>query len=275
MNVRKSVRNLLPQELTNLRSAYIRMMSITDNRGYTYQAGIHGIPQFKCKHAEVNDPTISDPNFRLFLPWHRAYLYWFEQYVQDAQMDSTITLPWWDWTSDESRREGIPKAFSDQNVNGSPNPLYSSHVKLPDNVNLDDFVDRTVCPKSLEYDTHREPASPSLLPTPQEIETLLNLPDYGDFSDGLEDIHNAIHGWTGGRCGDMSYVPFAAYDPIFWSHHVMIDRIFWLWQLGAGHSLPLYLNDVVLDPFNLSVRQVLNIYQLGYDYASQQVFVRM
>jgi hypothetical protein len=75
-----------------------------------------------------------------------------------------------------------------------------------------------------------------------------------------------------------SYVPLAAYDPIFWSHHAMIDRLFWLWQPNPSHSLPLYLYDVVLDPFGgnaASVKQVLNIYQFGYDYASQQVLVEM
>ena len=55
----------------------------------------------------------------------------------------------------------------------------------------------------------------------------------------------------------------------------MIDRIFWLWQLSPSHSLPLYVYDEVLDPFRLTTRQVLNIYQLGYDYASQQVLVEM
>ena len=103
----------------------------------------------------------------------------------------------------------------------------------------------------------------NLLPSLDEIEYLLNLIDYG-----LEDILNRIHRWVGGRCGDNSYVSFAAYDPIFWSRHCMIDRIFWLWQLRDSHSLPLCLYDQVLDPFNLTVRQVLEVYQLDYDYAS-------
>ncbi len=277
MTIRKSVRNLSPQELTNLRVAYERMMNINDSRGYRRQAGIHGVPDKKCKHGESG--SISDPNFRLFLPWHRAYLYWFEKYLQDASRDPTITVPWWDWTSPDSRREGIPKAFSDETIDGNPNPLYKFHVVLDDDVNLDEpneELRRFGCsPRSREFDTHREPGSPSRLPTPTQIKELIAKKDYGDFSDGLEDIHNDIHGWVGGRCGDMNHIPFAAYDPIFWSHHVMIDRIFWLWQLNGGHTLPLYLYDEVLEPFNLTVRRVLNIYQLGYDYASQQVLVEM
>src|SRR5262249_8967660 len=32
-----------------------------------------------------------------FLTWHRAYLYFFEQRLQDV--DPTVTLPYWDWAS--------------------------------------------------------------------------------------------------------------------------------------------------------------------------------
>jgi hypothetical protein len=52
MNIRKSVTNLVPPKLTNLRAAYNKMMTINDDRSYNYIPGIHGIPQFKCKHAE-------------------------------------------------------------------------------------------------------------------------------------------------------------------------------------------------------------------------------
>src|SRR5215212_1015911 len=110
MAIRKSIRNLSDNELASLRNAFERMMAITDNRGYGFIAGIHGIPQHKCKHGESG--TAADPNFRLFLPWHRAYLYWFEKYLQDAGRDASITVPWWDWSSDQSRSEGIPKALS-------------------------------------------------------------------------------------------------------------------------------------------------------------------
>ena len=251
------------------------MMNIKDDRGYGRLAGIHGIPDNKCKHGESD--TIFDPSFRLFLPWHRAYLYWFERYLQDAQKDATITVPWWDWTSNATRARGIPKAFSQEFANGNPNPLYKFHVIVPDNVNLDSLADAGIV-REREFDTHREPLRPSLLnpyTRPQKIEELLSLRDYGDFSDQLEDTHNFIHGWVGGNDGDMGSISFAAYDPIFWSHHCMIDRLFWLWQLRPGHSLPLYLHDEVLEPFNLTVRQVLNIYQLGYDYASSQILVEM
>ncbi|KAF4497184.1 tyrosinase precursor [Fusarium agapanthi] len=51
----------------------------------------------------------------------------------------------------------------------------------------------------------------------------------------LEYIHNNIHNLTGGSdyatgMGHMSDVPVAAFDPIFWLHHVQIDRLLAIWQ---------------------------------------------
>ncbi|KAF8316752.1 Di-copper centre-containing protein [Clavulina sp. PMI_390] len=47
----------------------------------------------------------------------------------------------------------------------------------------------------------------------------------------LEDIHNNIHDWTGGKTdGHMAHVPVAAFDPIFWLHHCNVDRLLAIWQ---------------------------------------------
>jgi tyrosinase len=262
--VRKSIRNLSAEELSNLCHAYRLIMNIDDNRGYRYLAGIHGIPDFKGKYGDS----------RLFLPWNRAYVYWFERYLQDAFLGS-VSIPWWDWRSESSRVEGIPRAFSDRLIEGRPNPLYNFHVVLTDEINLEPFIDLTICSKPKEYHTSRQPGSPTSLPTAEEIEAILRLTDYAEFSDQLEDINNRIQIWVGGKCGDMSYIPFASYDPIFWSHRVMIDRIFWLWQslTRPGNSLPANLYNKVLDPFSLTVRDVLDIRRLGYEYVSQQLFI--
>jgi tyrosinase len=259
MNVRKSVRNLSNEDLSTLRDAYKAMMQRMDNYGYNHLAGHHGIPDGLCVHNE--EFTVADPNARLFLPWHRAYLYEFELAVQDSGRNNEITVPWWDWTSKSSRTKGIPKAFMDATVNGGANPLYSYHMKVPASQSPG---------RPLDEDTERAPGGPSELPTPEEIEALYLSTDYGDFSDKLERVHNGIHLWVGET---MSEVDTAAFDPIFWSHHCMIDRIWWIWQLRNSNptaGIPPSVLDVVLVPFSRTVRQVLNIYELGYDYASSR-----
>ncbi|KAK3069943.1 hypothetical protein LTR53_011321 [Teratosphaeriaceae sp. CCFEE 6253] len=47
--------------------------------------------------------------------------------------------------------------------------------------------------------------------------------------DSLESLHDAIHSITGGS-GHMTYLDYSAFDPLFWLHHVMLDRIFAIWQ---------------------------------------------
>ena len=121
---------------------------------------------------------------------------------------------------------------------------------------------------------------PSLqfLPTQGRVDSVLNLQSFSDFTRQAEDLHDQVHGATGGRspdgqhAGDMGMVPAAAFDPIFWSHHCMIDRLWYLWQLkwGIDNIPPDYL-DLPLSPFNLRVRDVMDIHALGYEYASGEV----
>ncbi|KAH7118957.1 hypothetical protein B0J11DRAFT_552225 [Dendryphion nanum] len=47
--------------------------------------------------------------------------------------------------------------------------------------------------------------------------------------DSFESIHNTPHN-TIGSGGHMSYVGYAAFDPIFWFHHCNLDRMFAIWQ---------------------------------------------
>jgi tyrosinase len=48
--------------------------------------------------------------------------------------------------------------------------------------------------------------------------------------DSIESVHDQIHGLTGSG-GHMSYIDYAAFDPVFWLHHTMVDRCFAMWQV--------------------------------------------
>jgi tyrosinase len=71
----------------------------------------------------------------------------------------------------------------------------------------------------------------------------------------------------------MGVIGSAAFDPIFWSHHTMIDRLWWLWQQNGNSTISPDLMDAVLQPFTFRVRDVLNINDLGYEYAAAQTDV--
>ncbi len=257
--VRKNVDSLNAGELAALRTGYTRAQAIRDNRGYNYFAGLHGIPNWYCWHHDRTRGSTVNAN--LFLPWHRAYLLFFERAIRDqSPADPKVGLPWWDWTSAISHTNGVPKAFSAATVGGKANPLYRARITAP-----------TATPP-INRNTRRFPGEPNELPTRDDVNDVLDLPQFNDFSTQMEDLHDQIHGWTGGSNGsvggDMGFLATAAWDPIFWSHHCMIDRLWYLWQQKHGvNNIPAALLPMVLNPFSMTVRDVLSVNHLGYEYA--------
>jgi tyrosinase len=248
--VRKRVGSLSASELRALRNAYAAIKRIPDSGGYNYWAGMHGTPGNYCWH--VRQMLSSGVLGNLFLPWHRAYILYLELALRDQ--DPNVALPWWDWTGGR-----VPRAFSDRTVGDNPNPLYKAHINI------------------LNRDTVRFPGQGidttiNHLPSLQDINRLYSETNYVDFSRKLQQIHNRIHVWTGGqsggRGGDMALQTTAAYDPIFWSHHAMVDRVWYLWQLKNGvNNIPRGYLSQILTPFNLTVSDVLDIGALGVEYA--------
>ncbi len=237
---RRSARRLTRGQLADFRKAVAGAQAIGDDRGWQYWAGIHGLPlPVYCIHHE-----------ELFLPWHRAYLYMMEKALQERVPG--VTLPWWDWTSHHD--EGIPAAYAKRRAEGAKNPLYDSPIQ-PSGRRFPSQT-RTV----------RNPGAPGRLPTKDEVKFVLSNHDFLTFQTQLESIHDGVHVWVGGTMGD---VPTAAYDPLFWAHHCMIDRLWYLWQLRhPGAGVPRALLDQPLPPFPLTVRDTLDVTHLGYDYAA-------
>jgi tyrosinase len=237
---RRSARRLSAGQVGDLRAAITAAQGIGDDRGYQYWAGIHGLPAPEwCQHGTP-----------LFLPWHRAYLYFFEKQLQDRVPG--VTLPWWDWT--QAHDEGIPAVYSVKSVGGKANPLASSPIQKSGRVN----------PK--ERTTKRSPGPTRFLPSPGRVKQVLENPDFFTFQTQLEEIHGAVHMWVGGT---MHLIETAAYDPIFWAHHCMIDRLWYLWQLKhPGIVFRSSYLEQALPPFPMTVRQTLEITDLGYDYAA-------
>jgi tyrosinase len=251
---RKNAALLSDDEVGALRSAFEQVKQISadargDDRGFFEHAGMHGVPYWDCPHHTPQ---------RIFLPWHRAYLYRLEQALADTV--SGVTLPWWDWTT---TRE-IPAAFDAEEVGGAPNPLFSSATLLT----AADIRDGA----PLIAQTSRETSPPEFLPAADDLAAVLAQPSYAVFNDACEDIHDSVHGWVGGTMGNVGY---AAFDPVFWAHHCMIDRIWWLWQQqGRMNAVPFQgWEDLVLEPFNLTVRDVLNANALGFDYADSETLI--
>jgi len=236
---------------------------INDNRGFFHYAGIHGSPGRWCWHHQFSQR--SNLTARMFLPWHRAYLHRLEQSLQDLESD--VAIPWWDWTGEEA----IPTAFSRSHINGEENPLFDSLVSInppqvPTPVNF-----RTTRNPGNELPVFSFPRADINRDGRATLEELVNflvdeVTTFESFNDLLESVHDQLHVYVGGSMGNTTY---AAYDPIFYSHHCMIDRVWALWQQKHGiENFPVALRTVVLEPFGLTAGEVLNFQTLGYEYAN-------
>ncbi len=249
---RLNIDAMTPMQLADYRAAIAASMQISDERGYNYQAGIHGLPlPIGCDIAHGRP---------MFLPWHRAYLYFFELTLREQGAD--VTLAWWDWTADRT----IPTAYSRVRVDRKKNPLHSAKVD-PTALSQGARSGDVKAPNTVRFPG--QAGSPPL-PSAGDVEQVLTLGDFLDFTHQLEQLHNDVHVWVGGDQGHMSDIPFAAFDPIFWAHHAMIDRIWRLWQLRHPQAgVPASLLDEALPPFQMTIRQTLDTTALGYDYAVQ------
>lgn len=239
---RKSIEKLRPDQLQALRDGFAAIKRLRDNRGFWYWAGKHGAPGGFCRHSSRSGYD------SLFLPWHRAYLYRLELALQTQVPKAT--LPWWDWPA--SRETGIPAAYDGD---PSDNPLAGSDLPplVPE-------------PPGWASSTSRDPDPPDRLPGQGEVDDALALSSFDDFSRALEEIHNGIHLWVG---GSMEIVSTAAYDPIFWAHHTMVDRLWSLWQVRHSDRGPRPGQwGEALGGLDMTVEDVLDASALGYDYAA-------
>lgn len=246
VQIRRNASQLTPKELAAFRDAVEALQGFPDTRGWQYFAGWHWVPQQWCEHY----PS------KLFLPWHRSYLYHLELALQAHH--AGVTLPWWDWVAEDA----IPQAYD-----GAPqqNPLAGGPIAPVGAAPQPDWP----------TETSRNPGAavsedPSVLPLPlkNRYDWLMKPTEYDEFSRRLAMLHNNVHVWTGGT---MAQVNWAAYDPVFFAHHAMVDRLWRIWQVANPGALP--APDLLDTPLVsgtkpiLTVREVLDVQTLGYDYA--------
>src|SRR6185312_8726790 len=123
---------------------------------------------------------------------------------------------------------------------------------------------------------------PHPLPTQADVDNVLGTSNFPDFGGGspdfpfmgcLEQVHGWPHTWIGAT---MANIGFAACDPIFWSHHANVDRIWSAWQKTHASANPSDLTAVLSGLDNRwTINDTLDTTgsRLGYEYVvdSQQL----
>ena len=265
--VRKEVSGLEANDpdLNALKKAVEELKAMDQKQATSWlsQANIHG-PMLgesgPCRHSTW-----------FFLPWHRAYLHYFEEIVREVSRYRDFAPPYWDWV----KNPRMPAAFFDPPLN---NPTRVGQPKSGRKATL--TPDRTF--------------SNSVFKTligPSVIEKMLNEPNFELFGganprhpDGgagasIEAApHNYIHKWVG---GDMS-TSGSPYDPIFWLHHCNVDRLWTEWMRRHPTGTPgdgTFLSERFDDFFDArgrpvvtTVADLLDTQRLGYRYEGIELF---
>lgn len=184
-------------------------------------------------HGEMH---MQHTNARL-LPWHRIFLYLFEEALHNYHPD--VCIPYWDWTKPEEQH------FPDWLVGVLP----------------------TVQTPSQTITVMRSPGSGGGLGSiASSTPTAMAKTTYGEFSAIINGIHGSIHIWVGGTMSDASVSP--AY-PVFWLHHGNLDRLWWSWYnsaKGNHQNPPLAGSDALMDPWTYTEPDTRDIATLGYTY---------
>jgi hypothetical protein len=221
--LRKSVSALTPAEITKLRDAYtaLRALPASDKRTWVLQADLHALYCSSCTGV----PTDIHGSWNFF-PWHRAYIYYYERILGSLVGDiDNFRLPYWDWTTLRT----LPGTYSSPGNSG--NSLWDSlrDPGLAGGGNL-----------------------PAFDGTAARINDLYLITDFATFGgDGgsggsmESDPHGPIHIDTGTPAWprhDMGSLGFAARDPLFFTHHGNIDRIWSKWNALGSSSSSIYKN---------------------------------
>jgi tyrosinase len=210
-----------------------------DPTSWAFQAAMHGShqqpgkwPYNQCKHATW-----------FFLPWHRMYVWFFEQIVRAAIPDRAAAghwaLPYWNYGAG-GRHATLPTGFRAAHVDGHPNPLHVQRRAAGINDGTGSIPAHTGVPAAaMRCPTFTGPSQGQRTP---EFGGGPSNPavQFARWTGALENSpHNMVHDLVGGPDGLMADPDLAAADPIFWLHHANIDRIWadWIAQ-GAGRADP-------------------------------------
>ena len=218
---------------------------IADPTSWRYQAAIHGYDPAQDPFGKPADvlPSAADQkrfwkqcqHFSwFFLPWHRMYVFYFEQMIRAAVAKlggpADWSLPYWNYSDAKNpNARKLPSAFRTPKLpDGSPNALFVS-ARDP-GVLAGGKVPTTAvslrCLKDKIFTGSGTGAAPGF-GGPKTV-----FSHVGSMVGGLEmtphgDIHMAVGGALVG--GWMTSFDTAALDPIFWLHHANIDRLWEVW----------------------------------------------
>lgn len=290
------------ETVPNAYDYYVRLHQLAMDGLHSHDGMVHlhdGMSTVAPVHSMQNYQSL------VFLPWHRELLRRFEEDLRS--IDPTVSLPYWD-SSDSASNAAV---FSDDFMGGFVNALDNNFISTgafraapfplrnlsPEQLNQQGFWALTYSTPSddlngdgqldLERFLQRNsnivdnPNSifpgQATLPTRAQIDRILNLPSFEQFSGELErGPHNITHVWVGGEMTEAT----SPNDPLFFLHHANIDRLWTEW-IETNQNNPNFrpfssqipgarINDPLFSFNGLTTEQLISTAQLGYRYDTNE-----
>jgi tyrosinase len=224
---------------------------------YYYFAWIHNTRRPPCEH-----------NSNLFLPWHRALLYFLELALQkvDPPRTANVRIPFYNYTQMPKLPGRYPGVF--ERPGTILNKMWTTTGWQKSNRNNTAI--------SSPFFSYSEDVAQLIENNPNWTKS--NLGTRGSingFAGGAKPkggkgaVETPQHDWMHdqGIGGLLQQTTTAAFDPIFWSFHAYIDLIFerWIERYGTRNIEPMgaELNNM---PKKILVKDVLDVTKLGYEY---------
>lgn len=287
LRVRPPAHAMSPEQIEKYKRAtqLMRELPADDPRSFVQQAKVH------CAYCNGGYDQVGFPDLELqvhfswlFFPFHRWYLYFYERILGKLIGDENFAMPYWNWDHPDGMR--MPAIFTDPNstlYNAKRNALHyppaiadldRSDDAIPEGDD-DEQIRRNLCTmyKSMVSGAKK----PELFFGGKYIAGAQPSPGAGT----IENVpHTGIHAWVGdpksGR-EDMGIFYSAGYDPIFYCHHMNVDRTWELWKKIPGRYRrdiddPDYLEtsfffyDENARPVRVKIKDCLNAAKLGYKY---------
>ncbi|XP_019181147.1 PREDICTED: catechol oxidase B, chloroplastic-like [Ipomoea nil] len=302
LNVRPAAHAVDDEYLEKYKTAIKLMKELppSDPRSFDNQAKVH------CAYCNGAYQLAGQPyqiHFNwFFFPFHRWYLYFFERIMQSMINDPTFTLPYWNW--DNQPGMTFPRIFDDDK---ELSPLYDQYRNQ---LHTTQFHRKR--PLSKAYVMDLAYSSDEILASdPQKVnnnlaimyrQMITNAPcpllffgkplraDNGQVgSSGMGTIenipHNSVHRWVGdprsANHEDMGNFYSAANDPVFYSLHSNVDRMWSIWKSLGGKRKditdPDWLQteflfyDETKTPVKVKVKDCLDNEKLGYTFQDMPI----
>lgn len=207
-----------------------------------------------------------------FLPWHRAYTAMFERIVRSVTKNDGFAMPYWDWTADPFMPEVfLPEKTPDNKTNWlcvneeKMKRKWPADEPMPSDIVGPDVLNTILSAPTYQlFGTSKNPnqtdLNPSWVTARNGVQGTLEYTPHNN-------VHNNIGGWMP--------TPASPRDPIFYTHHGNIDRIWAVWNLSNPNEtdplwtdMPFTNNFIYPDGtfWSPKVSDLLVPEELGYTY---------